>query len=65
MATLRPKWFLISPVLTASGAFSDITWKRSGTDQLRSRDSRCILTFNTHDESLIDVCDVAASEEKR
>ncbi len=27
MATLRPKWFLISPSLMASGASSLITWK--------------------------------------
>lgn len=26
MATLRPKWFLISPVFIASGACSCITW---------------------------------------
>ena len=26
MATLRPNWFLISPVLIASGAFSLMTW---------------------------------------
>lgn len=32
MATLRPNWFLISPVLTASGQCSLINWKRSGQD---------------------------------
>lgn len=33
MATLRPNWFLISPVLTASGQCSSMTWKRSGLGQ--------------------------------
>jgi hypothetical protein len=28
MATLRPNWFLISPVLTAAGACSWMSWKR-------------------------------------
>ena len=28
MATLRPKWFLISPALMASGACSSMSWKR-------------------------------------
>ena len=34
MATFRPKWFLISPALTASGAFSEMTAYSSGYGQL-------------------------------
>ncbi len=51
MATLRPNWFLISPVLTASGQFSLMTWNKSGGGQIaEGTQDRVSHTLDTHGE---------------